>query len=743
MEAPDALKDPAYVEKKREELRIFFQDAKMPKETIDRAIENELKPLEIGLNRPYITASHPGEVKTEHEVMSGQPFTKIDDHSKPLTLEKIKEMLKDNPIIAEKARQIQIISQNEGLNKQVAIPFNEINVTDYKDLRKELDAAKGDKDQINMLNYKNMHSLMTSVSDYKLKCARECDETASVHSGHTSSDIDEKEYDAIEKVVSQYTTKSYATRYQETKDMLGKMADNYDEAESSQDPNVKKSIEFGKNPILKDSSVQLIKGQIRRSTFAEIKEQYAINEAMNIPIVDNPVPPDLSGKSKRKPKDKPKREDDENLTVEEVFPKSFAAKLKDTEKTLRDINSVLNNVVPPPSVLNKTSENNNDTKTTKCDESKIDVKEIPVETVPQNEQQKFDEEAEQTLQNNLENIFESTNKGEPENNNMEFKEMKHLARNIVEGAENLSTLIHEDITNKLNSMNELLNDVNEALENSRKSNIAYDKIKEEGEILRRGIHFEEPAKEIEEEIKPTDKVEKVQEEEKPTSEVSDPQMDSIHDAIRNLNSELRHHEERINQSKARYELRNEECKTFIKEVDEILSKSNDILRPMRKKLEEDKRKKQEEDERATNAKTVEEKSVTESKAEQVDENGKKIRKELWDVDFSYQEQNQKKSAETYKKEALERSERINNLLYGIKDKMKDNKDVLKLANNMLRREENRKKCLTSGKICELPPEETDARAQGDHIEVGESQSAGGKEVITGGQLEGNLTNILQ
>lgn len=735
MEVPDAIKDPAYVEKKREEMRIFFQDCKLPKEVIEKAIENELKPLQTGLDRPYIAASHPGEVKTEYEVMSGQPFTKIDDHSKPFTLEEIKEMLKDNPIIAEKARQIQIITQNDSMNKQVAVPFSEINVTDYKEMRKELDAAKGDKEQINKLNYKHMLSLMTSVSNYKTKCARESDETPSVHSEHDGSDADEKDYEAIEKVVSQYTTKSYETRFQETKDMLGKMADKYDDAELSQDSKVKPTMEMEKNPILKDSSIQLIKGQTRRSAFAEIKEQYAINAAMNIPLVNNPVALDLSAKSIRKPKDKPKCEEDENINVEDVFPKTFAAKLKDTEKKLREINSVLNNVVP----LQSTSENKNENKATNSDENIVNVNEVPRDTIPNNEPQKFDEEAEQTLQNNLESIFESTNKGEPENNEMEFKEMKYLARNIVEGAENLSTLIREDITNKLNSMNELLNDVNEALENSRKSNIAYDKIKEEGEILRRGIHYEEKAKETQEEIEPTVKTEEVQEEKKPAGEASDPQMDSIHDAIRNLNSELRHHEDRINQSKARYELRNEECKTFIKEVDEILSKSQTILRPMKKKLEEDEKRKQEEEERA--AKCIEEKPATESNTDQVDENGKKIRKELWDVDFSYQEEKQKKAVEAHKKQELKRSERINNLLFNIKDKMKDNKDVLKLANNMLRREENKQKCLASGKICELPPDETDRRAQGDHIEVGESQLIDGKDVplITDGQLEGNLT----
>uniref|UniRef100_A0A2A4J8G6 Dynein axonemal assembly factor 1 homolog n=1 Tax=Heliothis virescens TaxID=7102 RepID=A0A2A4J8G6_HELVI len=717
MEAPDAQKDNNFIEKKREELRIFFQDAKLPKEMIEKAIENELKPLTVGVNRPYIAASHPGEVKTEQEVMAGQPFTKIDDHNKPFTLEQIKDMFKDNPIIAEKARQIQIMAQNDSFNKQIAIPLDEINVADYNDMRKELDAAKGDKEAINKLNYKNMLSLMTSVSDYKKKCARKSDESVSKQSERAESDDDEKEYDAIEKVVSQYTTKSYETRFQETKDMLGKMADNYDEAQSSQDAKLTQPIEIEKNQVLKDSSTQLIKGKRRRSQFDEVKEKYAINEAMNIPLKDNPVTPDLSGKCKTKP-EKPKQID-EDIEVEDLFPKNFESKLKDTEKALREINLVLNNSLTPSPTSDKVSKNTDSNEIIQ-ERKKIDVQEIIPEPANKNESQKFNAEMEQTLQNNLENIFELSNEGQPENNEMELKEMKSLARNIVEGAENLSTLIREDITNKLNSMNELLNDVNEALENSRKSNIAYEKIKEEGDMLRNEIKIDRKMEESQEE------------EENPPETVSDPQMDSIHDAISKLTSELKHHEHRINESKARYEKRNTECRTFIKEVDEILLKSQDILHPMKKRAEQE----------MENQIQVEKKALAENKPEnsesekftadtsidQTEENCVNSRKELWDVDFSYLDEKNKKIAESQKQEA-ERSKRINNLLHDIKDNMKDNKEVLRLANNMLRREEMRKKSLSdnSGKIRELPSEEIDTRAQGDHIEAAESQSAGIKE----------------
>lgn len=713
MEVPEAFKDPKYIEKKRNELRIFFQDAKLPKEMIDKAIENELRPLIEGFNpnKPYISASNSGEVKSEYEVMTGQPFTKVDDHNKPLTLDEIKVIFKDNPIIAEKAHQIQIIAQNESFNKQVPMPLNEINMTDYTEMRKELDEAKGDKEKINNLNYKNMLALMTSVSNYKSKCARKSDEPISENSECAGTDSDEKEYDAIEKVVSQYTTKSYETRYQETKDMLLKMADNYDEPESSENSKVQ-AVEIKKNPVLKESSVQLIKGQRRRSAFDEVREKYAINEAMNIPLKDNPVMPDLSGISKNKT-DTPIHKEEEIINVEDVFPKSFEAKLKDTERALRDINSVLNDVKPITPNVSQLTENQDTKENMGTEETKIEVEEVVSESIDQNElksnSQKFDEKMERTLQNALENIYESTSNSEiPENNEAEFKEMKNLARNIVEGAENLSTLIREDITNKLNSMNELLNDVNEALENSRKSNIVFQKIKEEGEMLRRDVKMDNKEQPLEE-------VEQIED----VENVSDPQMDNIHDAISKLNSELKCHEERINQSKVRYEQRNSECKTFIKEVDEILLKSHEILHPVKHQIENEAKANNEQ-------KSVENKPVT----EQSQENGAKARKELWDVDLSCMDEKNKKMSE-YKTQELERSKRINNLLYNIKDKMSDNKDVLRLANNLLRREETRKQALSDSniKIRELPTEEIDMKAQGDHIEVEESQSSHNKSSL--------------
>lgn len=734
MEVPDGLKEPEYIKKKREELRIFFQDAKLPKDVIDKAIENELKPLTDGLNRPYIAASNSGEIKTEAEVMSGQPFTTIEDHNKPLTLEEIKEILKDNPIIVEKARQIQIMGKNESFNKQVAMPLDEINLTEYNDMRRELDAVEGDKEKINKLNYKNMLALMTSVADYKAKCASQS-KSPPAQKIERESDSDEKEYEAIEKVVSQYTTKSYETRYQETKNMLLKMADNYDEPQTSQD-----TVEINKNPVLKDSSVQLIKGQRRRSVFDEVKEKYAINESMNIPLKDNPVTPDLSGINKKKPEET-KVPKEEVINVDEVFPKTFQAKLKDTERALREINSVLDNVGPVVPKLKTAADDHNAAEanispnekslqisdkapglnTDKEQAEIISQNEAPgpighieqEETVNQNEpeqmtnSQKFDEKMERTLHNALESIFDATSNEKQENNEMEFKEMKNFARNIVEGAENLSTLIREDITNKLNSMNELLNDVNEALENSKKSNIVYQKIKEEGEMLRRDIKTENESEKAQEEGNPVE----------PVPVESDPQLDNINDAISKLNLELKGHEERINQSKARFEQRNTECKTFIKEVDEILLKSHNILHPMKQKAENE----------SYNVKNIVTNNACTTEKKNVNDKGEKARQELWDIDLSQPSDGSENMTETQKRE-VERNKRIDNLLYDIKDKMRDNKDVLRLANNLLRREESRKKSLLENpKIRELATkEEIDVKAQGDFVGTEEPQSTNEK-----------------
>lgn len=690
MDVPESSNpmDPEYIEKKREELKIFFQDAKFPQDVIDKVIENELKPLKEHQSRPYIAASCPGEVKSEYEVMTGQPFTTIEDCNKPLTVEEIKEKLKGNPIIAEKARQIQIVTNaSEGI-KNITVPLDQINIASYADMRSELDSAEGDTEKVNKLHYKNMHALMTSVADYQTKPAPSFNTTEEEECEEHENN--EREFEAIEKVVSQYTEKSYETRFQETRDMLLKLADEYDTSDETTKSKAKAEIQ--PDPVLKESSVQVFKGKIRKSAFDEIRENYTINESINISLKDNPVTPDLSGKCKAEPKVVKKKED-ETFTVEEVFPRSMEVKLKETEKALRDINSVLSNSNNESSDITQTNDNQKETEEAQ-EESTVEVVENPNPT-----RQKFDEKMEQTLQTALEDIFEVSRNENEDNKEMEFKEMKNLARNIVEGAENLSTLIREDITNKLNSMNELLNDVNEALENSRQSNIAYQKIKEESDNRLAQI-----------------------------SKVTDTDIDNINSAIKQLNAEIKCHEARVDTCKANYELRNKECSVFIQEVNDVLQKSQGILHPMKESSAE--LKKVTEDLKENDSKE------TAPNDTQKEDEVKKERKELWDVEFTYNDERNKRLAE-YKQQELERNKRINDMLYDIKDKMKDNKEVLRLANNLLRREETRKKTLLDN-TKNVTVVEVDDQAQGDHVRGDEDSKASSGVTSSDGDQKGLL-----
>lgn len=699
----------AYIEQKREELRIFFKDAKLPQAVIDKAIENELKPLVEG-PRPYIKASSLGEVKTEFEVMSGQPFTEVAEYTKPLSGTEVREMLKNNPILAEKARQIQIMKSSTSTN-HVAVPLDEINLKSFNDMRSEFASAAGDSKKINEINYNNMTSLMNSLADYQAKGKEVKTNTIKEESDDEEQDEAEKEYEEIEKVVSKYTDKSYETRFQETKDMLAKLADRFEDPKM---PNSKKSykIEIPADPVLRESSVQLVKGQIRRTVFEEVKETYAINKAMNISL--NRVTASLDAKEKKEPTEK---ENDEVIDPETVFPKSISMKLKDTERALRNINSIFtstanthakcevsdpNNEVVSESVEADENITNSKDSTTSNDEMPNIENQINVSAG-----QKFDEKMEQTLQSALENIFEISNDENQENKELEFKEMKNLARNIVEGAENLSTLIREDITNKLNSMNELLNDVNQALENSKQSNIAYQKIKEEGEALQRErnskvgkVTVSEIAEETQEDIINANLLVK----ESNNSGVTNAEIDDIRSAISKLNAELVCHEDRINKSQQRYEMRNKECKDFIDEVGVIMQKSKEILHP--KEFAEEKA-------------LLKQKEEAES-VEQVNENGGKKHTHAWDIDLeSYKCQTNEK-LEKFKKQESERSNRIDHLLHEIKDKMKDNKEVLRLANNLLRREENKKKVLDENEAKKKTYSDyanMDNKAQGDHKHV--------------------------
>lgn len=721
MEVPEAsVSDPAYIEKKREELKIFFKDSKFPEDVINKVIENELKPLTED-PRPYIAASEPGEVKSEYEVMTGQPFTDLGDFTRPLTTEEIKEMLKGNPILAEKARQIQIMGKADCKKKHTAIPLNEIHLKNYNEMREELDSAEGDKEKVNKLKYENMQSLMNSVSDYNAKCVKDAAKPSEEDSeSEDSQDSDEKEFEAIEKVVSQYTDKSYETRFQETKDMLQKMADQYDDPNSPPEiTNKPAKLKITKNSILKESSVHLIKGQRRRTVFEEVKETYSINKAMNITLKDNPVTPDLSGELKNKHENlENAKKEGKTDDIGAVFPTSMEAKLIDTQKALREINTLLNNSTVPDKRAAIEDTPKLEIKLEEINNSDIEViqEERENKVQHQNIAQKFDEKMEQTLQSALVDIFEISNNDNRDNKEMEFKEMKNLAHNIVEGAENLSTLIREDITNKLNSMNELLNDVNKALENSRKSNLVYQKLKEEGSIMKHDREFKVGTVTVtevtDEEQESTGKSKENPENQ---HDISDTQIDDIHTAIGKLNTEIQNHEYRIKQSKERYEQRNKECKSFVTEIDEILLKSKEILHPKAASSITETTK--------VDLDESNDRSVQKT-GEGTNEKAEKVRKELWDVDLSCMQDETNKKLSDFDIEQKKRNARIDNLLFDIKDKMKDNQDVLRLANNLLRREETKKKGLKEkNDITDVFSTEEDTNAQGDNIKLSENRES--------------------
>ncbi|XP_052744832.1 uncharacterized protein LOC112051960 [Bicyclus anynana] len=693
--------DPTYIERKRDELKRFFADAKLPQHvSIDEVIENELKPLiegKMGKDRPYIAASASGPVKSEYEVMTGQPFTQVEDYTEPLTAEKIKGLLKDNPILAEKAKQIQIVINSENCNKDIEVPFNQIKTSTYIDMKAELDSAEGDSDKLNRIKYKNMQILMNDAVDCKYK-SKVGNPEPIPEEQESDESPDDEEFERIDKAVTKYTNKSYETRFQETKNMLQQMADDFEDPDSTRENKDKCSkMAIGEHPILKEASSCLVLPR-RQTTFEEVKESYAINNDLNISLQNNPIQLNRNEQFEHKTVNS---NHNTNLVVQKGFPKSFEVKLKDTEKVLQDIDSILSNDNDDNKV------NHNDSTISdvfeSADEDELSDDNIKnVKAVQQNNKINFDEKMETTLQNTLQTIFEAENNEEKVNNELEFKEMKALARNIVEGAESLKTFIKEDITNKLNSMNELLNDVNEALEKSRKSNIAYKKIKEQSDIYQQSFKDGEVKKRVKEiEDSHTDELHRtVGTNAHEKENVTLLEIDGTHDAITKLNDEIKCHENRINQSRSNYEVRNKECKDFIKEVDDVLMKSQKILHPKDVPIKIDS------EPVATKAKGETGTVYSESLQE-----GDKKRKELWDIDISCNDDTSKKLTD-FKQQEFERNKRIDNLLYDIKDKMKDNNEVLRLANNLLRREEKKK--LSNSKIQDFI--ETDDKAKGDYVE---------------------------
>ncbi|XP_061380067.1 protein Daple isoform X2 [Danaus plexippus] len=665
MATPTVQVDDEYRKVKRAELEEFFKDLDIKKKELDKIIENEFEVLNETVqnqDRPYIAASAPGTVRTEYEVMAGQPFTEIGDHYKPLSDEEIKNVTENNPILAEKAKQIQIVINSDRNNRDMMIPLNQINISNYDEIKAELKSAAGDPDQINRIKFKHMKALFNSAENYKndMTNQKQIDKEKDEENMIDDSSSDDKEFEAIDKCVTECTNKSYETRFQETKQMLLRVADKYD------DPNISESEKSKPNevesyPILKKSSSCLIKAPKQCSILQKVKETYAINKAMNIPLQDNPVKLNLS----RKPEENVKKQFD-------IKHSAMLEKLTDTKEALLKIDNILSDSIPDEDKDDNIKDSVNIIEIEKANQV-VENNEVP----SKDSQEKFDEKMEVTLQNALENIFEIGKNENKENNELEFKEMKSLARNIVEGAENLSTLIREDITNKLNTMNELLNDVNEALENSRKSNIAYQKLKEEGEVRKRVKEIEGSREGHNSDL----------------SSVSVVDIDNINQAISKINTEIECQESRVSTSRTNYEARSKECQDFIKEVDVILEKSHKILHPCDSKLHEDN--------------NITGDSVKSNVGD---------RKELWDVDLKIN----KTKIDNIQKQNMERNKRIDNLLYDIKDKMKDNKEVLRLANNLLRREEGKKK-LQEKKASETPHIEHDDRAMGDHVGVEENK----------------------
>ncbi|CAH0721336.1 unnamed protein product, partial [Brenthis ino] len=649
------VSDPKYIEKKRAELKEFFKNA-FPQEALDKIIENELKPLTEGFNnnRPYIAASASGPAKSEYDVMTGQPFTEFDNHDRPLTIEEIKEKVKDNPIIAEKAKQIQIVINSE--NKDIAIPIDQIQISKYTDMKAELASADGDIERVKAIKYKNNQILMTAVAEYKAK-SKICKSLPIIEDSISDESSDDKEFDAIDKVVTEYTNKSYETRFQETKEMFQQLADKYEDPNFTENYDIcPHKMKIEEYPILKDSSSCLIKQTEKPSVLEVTMESYSINEAINIPLKSNAIKFHLSGEIKNEDIED-YRTKNQNVRVDANISNNFEAKLKDTEKYLQDISTILNQ--------NNTNINNEKFSNIQRNESKA----LPSEdSGKSNQKVKFDAKMEETLHSALENIYDIGKNENANNNELEFNEMKSLARNIVEGAENLSTLIREDITNKLNSMNELLNDVNEALENSRKSNTVYQNLKEEGEARKRPEIIKINNNDKSDIDRQYDEIDKNKDQ-----TVSQLEIDDINSTINGLNNEIQCHESRLNTSKANYEIRNKECQDFIKQVDGILQKSHNILHP---KSTDPK------DKCNYNTCLPQRMEMTNNKLDEINDQEK------------------------------ERNMKIDNLLYDIKDKMKDNKEVLRLANNLLRREE-RKKLVATSKIVEIA--EDDEKAKGDYV----------------------------
>ncbi|GBP89163.1 Dynein assembly factor 1, axonemal homolog [Eumeta japonica] len=510
------------INQKREELRRFFKDAKCSEDMITKVIENEIKHLtenEQDLEeRPYIAASNTQNLQSEYEVMTGQPFTEIEDNLQPLTEEEIKKKIKDNPIIIQKASEIQILVSKNKSQKNQFVPFEELNLKEIEEINEDKDAAQGNEQALQSLSYSNMRDLVKTLDNSNTK-KRQNVTVLRESPEHISDDSDEYEFELIEKTMTQLTNKSYETRFRETQSMLTNLADKYD--------SITLNTENVNDLVRESNSFDPPKTEGFNTKFLACKnENNTFRQAL--PVMDS-----VSQCSDSTI---------ESCDANKSQVTNVKGKLLDTEYTLKNISAILDR-----GYKNQTENNLQPCKG-----------------------------------RGLKNISLNSYEENIENSNTEFEEMKSFAKNIANSAEELSDFITHDITNKRNSLTELLKEVNLALETSKKSNLIYQKLKEKK--LARNIsdtesftHEATPSNEsdLDSEIKGDREIIK-------REIIYDSQIDNIHEEILALNEELKDHQHKVDESKLVYQNKSEECKHFISEIDEILTTSRKVLHPENK-----------------------------------------------------------------------------------------------------------------------------------------------------------------
>ncbi|XP_041985209.1 dynein axonemal assembly factor 1 homolog isoform X2 [Aricia agestis] len=541
------LSETEYKQKKREELKVFFKDLSVSQDVLDRIIENELCP--VTEDKPYIAAHSSSEVKSEYEVMTGQPFTTVDDYSKPLTTEEIKDKIKGSSVIAEKARQIQILGQTEAKSRYV--PIDKLCVPSYSELSKEIEAADGDERKIEEIKYRHMKALVKSADEFDNQnqinvCEKPVENTANLDGG---SITDDEEFEAIDKIVTQLTNKPYEVRYQETLRKIQGIKDIQPDETTSNLLDIE-----GTELIEENSSGSVNDGA---STSKEVKS--CQNETVNLNVRKSSLTPSLEAIQEEIIASS--NNNVKNVDTDKSVPKNFEFKLKRTESVLRDIDNILS------SFTRDGKKDSKDEPTAMAGTEDLDITNTLSDSKKNNDVD-ADDKLKQTYEDDQKLVIKD-NYCE-----VEIKEMENFINNIVDNAENLSLLINEDVTNKLNSMNELLGEVNEALEESRKSNIRYEHLikgKSKNVSTRQSIDEQDALANEKDDSKSTGNI--------PKSSVSQTDIDDIFKSINSLKDEIKHHENRVDRCAETYDIRNKQCQDVIAEIDNVLNKSKNILHP--------------------------------------------------------------------------------------------------------------------------------------------------------------------